>query len=118
MTSDELRGHPIIAIGSFSNPWTKQNVSGLRFTFDRSPSDTDVPRIRDNQNPGRSWALPSIYPKPQDKDYAIVTRTFDPVTHAPFLSLAGLHSFGNQIAAEFVSQESFWNDLATSAPTG
>jgi hypothetical protein len=118
MTSDELRGHPIIAIGSFSNPWTKQNVSGLRFTFDRSASDTDVPRIRDNQNPGRSWALPSIYPKPQDKDYAIVTRTFDPVTYAPFVSLAGLHSFGNQIAAEFVSQESFWNDLTTRAPAG
>ena len=32
---DELRGHPVIAIGSFSNPWTKQNVAGLRFTFDR-----------------------------------------------------------------------------------
>jgi hypothetical protein len=77
-----------------------------------------VPRIRDNQNPGRSWALPSIYPKPQDKDYAIVTRTFDPVTYAPFVSLAGLHSFGNQIAAEFVSQESFWNDLTTRAPAG
>lgn len=30
LSSDELRGHPIIAIGSFSNPWTKQNVAGRR----------------------------------------------------------------------------------------
>ncbi len=116
LSPDELRGHPIIAIGSFSNPWTQQNVAGLRFTFDRSVSDKEAPRIRDNRNPGRSWSLPSIYPQPQDKDYAIVTRTFDPVTHAPFVSLAGLHSFGNQIAGEFVSQESFWNELAARAP--
>jgi hypothetical protein len=118
LSSDELRGQAIIAIGSFSNPWTKQNISGLRFTFDRSASDRDVPRIRDNQNPGRSWSLPSIFPKPQDKDYAIVTRTFDPVSHTPFVSLAGLHSFGNQIAGEFVSEESLWDELARSAPAG
>lgn len=118
MSPDELRGQAIIAIGSFSNPWTKQTISGLRFTFDRSASDTDAPHIRDNQNPGRSWSLPSIYPKPQDKDYAIVTRTFDPVSHTPFVSLAGLHSFGNQIAGEFVSRESLFNMLAARAPVG
>ena len=115
---DELRGHPIIAIGSFSNPWTEQNVSGLRFTFDRGASDTEPPRIRDAQDPKRSWLLPHIYPGPQDKDYAIVTRTFDPVTRAPFLSLAGLHSFGNQIAGEFVAQDASWTEVARRAPPG
>ena len=60
--------------------------------------------------------MPSIYPNPQDKDCAIVTRTFDPETRSPFVSLAGLHSFGNQIAGEFVSQESYWNELAGRAP--
>lgn len=115
---DELRGHPIIAIGSFSNPWTQQNVAGLRFTFDRGDSDSGPPRIRDAFNPQRSWSLPRTYPEPQAKDYAIVTRTFDPVTHEPFLSLAGLHSFGNQIAGEFVSQESSWNEVAARAPAG
>jgi len=115
---DELRGHPIIAIGSFSNPWTQQNVASLRFTFDRGASDREAPRIRDTLNPQRSWSLPHIYPEPQTKDYAIVTRTFDPVTREPFVSLAGLHSFGNQIAGEFVSQESSWNELAGSAPVG
>ena len=115
---DELRGHPIIAIGSFSNPWTQQNVAGLRFTFDRGASDRESPRIRDTRNPQRSWSLPHIYPEPQDKDYAIVTRTFDPVTGEPFVSLAGLHSFGNQIAGEFVSQEASWNELASRAPAG
>jgi len=115
---DELRGHPIIAIGSFSNPWTEQNVSGLRFTFDRGASDREPPSIRDSLNPQRSWSLPHTYPEPQSKDYAIVTRTFDPVTHEPFVSLAGLHSFGNQIAGEFVSQESSWNELARRAPAG
>ena len=115
---DELRGHPVIAIGSFSNPWSQQNVTGLRFTFDRGPSDDEPPRIRDARNPQRSWSLPHIYPEPQDKDYAIVTRVFDPVTHQPFLSLAGLHSFGCQIAGEFVSQASFWNALAARSPAG
>ena len=115
---DELRGHPIIAIGSVSNPWTEQNVSGLRFTFDRGASDTEPPRIRDAQDPKRSWLLPHIYPGPQDKDYAIVTRTFDPVTRAPFLSLAGLHSFGNQIAGEFVAQDASWTEVARRAPPG
>jgi len=115
---DELRGHPIIAIGSFSNPWTQQNVAGLRFTFDRGSSDREPPRIRDTLNPQRTWSLPHIYPDPQAKDYAIVTRTFDPVTREPFVSLAGLHSFGNQIAGEFVSQESSWNELARRAPAG
>lgn len=118
LSRDELRGHPIIAIGSFSNPWTEENVSGLRFTFDRGNSDREPPRIRDAHNPNRSWSLLHTYPEPQTKDYAIVTRTFDPVTHVPFVSLAGLHSFGNQIAGEFVSQESSWNEVAHRAPAG
>jgi len=118
MRRDELRGHPIIAIGSFSNPWIEQSVSGLRFTFDRGDSDREPPRIRDAQNPNRVWSLPHTYPEPQTKDYAIVTRTFDPVTHEPFVSLAGLHSFGNQIAGEFVAQESSWNEVARRAPAG
>jgi hypothetical protein len=115
---DELRGHPVIAIGSFSNPWTQENVSGLRFTFDRGASDNEPPRIRDARNLNRSWSLASVYPDTQKKDYAIVTRTFDPVTREPFLSLAGLHSFGNQLAGEFVSQESSWNEVARRAPAG
>jgi hypothetical protein len=115
---DELRGHPIIAVGSFSNPWTEENVSGLRFTFDRGASDREQPRIRDTFNAQRSWSLPHTYPEAQGKDYAIITRTFDPVTHVAFVSLAGLHSFGNQIAAEFVSQDSSWNELARRAPKG
>lgn len=115
---DELRGHPVIAIGSFSNPWIEATESGLRFTFDRGSSDTGAPRIRDRQNPRRIWELSHTYPEPQDKDYAIITRTFDPVTREPFVSLAGLHSFGNQIAGEFVSQESSWNEVARHAPSG
>jgi len=115
---DELRGHPIIAIGSFSNPWTQQNVAGLRFTFDRGVSDKESPRIRDSLNSQRTWSLPHIYPEAQTKDYAIITRTFDPETREPFLSLAGLHSFGNQIAGEFVSQEASWNEIAKRAPAG
>lgn len=115
---DELRGHPVIAIGSFSNPWTEATVSGLRFTFDRGVSDREAPRIRDSQNPQRSWSLLHTYPEPQQKDYAIITRTFDPVTREPFVSLAGLHSFGNQIAGEFVGQESSWNEVARRAPAG
>jgi len=118
MRRDELRGHPVIAIGSFSNPWIEENVSGLRFTFNRGNSDREPPQIRDAQNPGRSWSLPYTYPGPQTKDYAIVTRTFDPVTHEPFVSLAGLHSFGNQIAGEFVAQESSWNEVSRRAPAG
>lgn len=118
MRRDEVEGHPIIAIGSFSNPWTEQNVSGLRFTFDRGASDNQAPQIRDSLNPQRVWALSHLYPDPQTKDYAIVTRTFDPVTHEPFVSLAGLHSFGNQIAGDFVSQKSSWDTIAAKAPHG
>lgn len=118
LRQDEVRGHPVIAIGSFSNPWTEQNVSGLRFTFDRGASDREPPRIRDARNPERTWSLAQTYPQPQTKDYAIVTRTFDPVTREPFVSLAGLHSFGNQVAGEFVSQETSWNEVAKRAPAG
>jgi len=57
---DELRGHPIIAIGSFSNPWTQQNVAGLRFTFDRGASDREAPRISDTLNPQRTRSLRHI----------------------------------------------------------
>ena len=115
---DELRGHAIIAIGSFSNPWIEEKTNGLRFTFDRGASDREVPRIRDSQNPQRSWSLPHTYPEQQTMDYAIITRTFDPVTREPFVSLAGLHSFGNQIAGEFVSQDSSWREVARRAPRG
>lgn len=118
LKQDELRGHPVIAVGSFSNPWTRENISALRFTFDRGESDNDSPRIRDSRNPQRFWMLTSTYPESQSKDYAIITRTFDPETHVPFVSLAGLHSFGNQIAGEFITQEASWNDFASRVPAG
>jgi hypothetical protein len=114
---DEVRGHPIIAIGSFSNSWTQHNVSGLRFTFERGAA-FESPSIRDARDPNRRWSLARTFPDAQDKDYSIVTRTFDPATREPFVSLAGLHSFGCQIAGEFVSGGSFWKDLETRAPRG
>lgn len=118
LSPDEVHGHPIIAIGSFSNPWVEHDVAGLRFTFDRGSSNNEAPRIRDAFNSNRSWVLYQIFPAPQSKDYAIVTRTFDPVTHEVFVSLAGLHTFGNQIAGEFVSQDSSWDAVAAHAPSG
>lgn len=118
MQSDEVRGHPVIAVGSFSNPWVQENVSGLRYTFDYRGTGLEAPFIRDAHNPNRSWSLSVIYPKAQTRDYAIVTRTFNPQTHEVFLSLAGLHSFGNQIAGEFVSQPSSWDIVAKRAPSG
>jgi hypothetical protein len=62
-------------------------VSGLRFTFDRGNSDREPPRIRDAQNPNRSWSLPHTYPEPQTKDYAIIARTFDPAGRQQGLDL-------------------------------
>lgn len=118
LKQDELRGHPVIAIGSFSNPWVQQSVAGLRFTFDRGASDQESPRIRDARDPRRSWSLSSVFPRAQTMDYAIVTRTFDRTTGEPFVSLAGLHSFGCQIAGEFLSQPSFWKELSATAPNG
>jgi len=49
-----------------------------------------------------------------------------PSSHEPSIPLPvhhacpwpACHSFGNQIAGEFVSQESFWNELAGRAPAG
>ena len=74
--------------------------------------------MRDTLNPQRTWSLSPSLSGAADQDFPMVARTFDPVTREPFVSLAGLHSFGDRIAGEFVAQESSWNELARRAPAG
>jgi len=115
---DEVRGRLVVAIGSFSNPWVQASVADLRFRYDRGAGDNEAPSIRDSRNPSRVWSLASTYPAAQDKDYAIITRTFDRGSGGVFVSLAGLHSFGNQMAGDFVSDPALQKMLAARAPRG
>lgn len=119
LSLDDFHNHTIIAVGAFSNPWTLERTSEMRFRFGRAIVDgKSWLSISDSQNPKRQWTAPeSPFANPA-VDYAVITRMIDPDSKKVFLSLAGLNQFGTEAAEEFVTNPYYWDDLASHAPRG
>jgi hypothetical protein len=52
------------------------------------------------------------------KSYAIITRVNDPLFGQNIVSLAGIGSYGNSSASEFVANPSYFAQFAAAAPRG
>jgi hypothetical protein len=114
----ELRRQPVILIGGLNNPWTARAQSHMRFQFRRIGPGLSaiVDTTHNNRVLGSFDFDASVHSI--NKSYAIVTRENDPLAGQNIVSLAGLGSYGNSSATEFVVTPSYFAQFASSAPKG
>ena len=95
----DLKGSPLILIGSFDNYWTRVMNQDLPFYFDRGFG------IRERDGTHRRWHNPlkaEMTPLMME-DYALIFRVMDSKAGAPVLGIAGLSTCGTHAAADFVT---------------
>ena len=100
LSFSDLRNSSSVLIGAFSNLWTLEMTSQLRFVFEQ---ENGLRRIRDRAK-NRTWQLPNIAPDGKtSEDYALVTRLFDSASGQLLLSAAGITQYGTRSAGEFLT---------------
>lgn len=95
----DLKGSPLILIGSFDNYWTRVMNENLPFYFDRGFG------IRERNGAQRRWHNPlkaEMTPRMME-DHALIFRVMDSKAGAPVLAIAGLSTCGTHAAADFVT---------------
>ena len=100
---DDLMQGPVVLIGGFSNQWTLQFGSALRFAFAR---DGQVRYIGDRQNPSfRQWAQTESGGDIDKStvDYSLISRVIDRDTGRLLVTVAGIHHFGTEAAGRCVA---------------
>ena len=109
---EDLRAGPIILIGGFSNRWTQQ-FQGGRFSF---AHDGAVHYIADSRNPSsRAWAIEDGNAQ-APVDYGLISRMLNPMTGTYFVTIAGIHGFGTEAAAECAADSACLDSAARLAP--
>jgi hypothetical protein len=112
---DELRGSPAVLIGSFSNRWTMEMTSDLRFVFEEKDG---VLWIHDRTSPDKKWFCRLGLHREVVVDFGVVTRLLDSKTGHSVVSVAGITAPGTDAAAQFVSAPEYLSELARTAPPG
>lgn len=102
---NDLEDGPVVLIGGFTNRWTVELDSGLRFDLAR---DGDTRYVADRRNASsRAWE--ESEPAGSDgefTDYAVVSRVHNVTTGRVLLTIAGLDRFGTEAAADCVTTSS------------
>ncbi|MGA3092788.1 MAG: hypothetical protein ABSD75_29685 [Terriglobales bacterium] len=112
---DELRNSPAVLIGAFSNRWTMEMTSDLRFVFE----DKDgILWIHDRTSPEKKWFCRLGLHREVISDFGVVTRLLDSKTGHSVVSVAGITAPGTDAAAQFVSNPEYLSELARTAPHG
>lgn len=111
----DLRAGPVILLGVLENSWSLRLVSKLRF-HPRMDFASQKMWIEDSQHPERKdWSAPwgIAYSETRD-DFALVTRTRDPLSGQISVEIGGLGLHASQAAAEFVTNPVYMNSLSGS----
>jgi hypothetical protein len=112
----DLREGPVILIGAFNNEWTLRLAEPLRFSFVRSEGAI---LIKDREDSGRQWAVDPRRPYAAlQEDYALISRTLDPITGRLVIIAGGLTKYGTSAAGEFLTDPIYMEALRTAAPRG
>jgi hypothetical protein len=105
----ELRNSPAVLIGAFTNQWTMQMTSNLRYVFDKKDGRS---AIRDQMNPDQAWH----YPPTGTGDYVLISRIYDSRSGNVVITAAGIGDLGTQMAGEFLTNPIYMQQLVRSAP--
>jgi len=114
-TLADLRAGPVILLGVLENTWSLRLVSNLRF-HPRMDFASQKMWIEDSQHPERKeWSAPwGIAYSDTHDDYALVTRTRDPLSGQISIEIGGLGLHASQAAAEFVTNPIYMKSLSDS----
>jgi hypothetical protein len=112
---DELRNSPAVLIGAFSNHWTMEMTSDLRFVFEERDG---ILWIHDRTSPDKKWFCRLGLHGEVVVDFGVVTRLLDSKTGHSVVSVAGITAPGTDAAAQAVSDPEFLSELARTAPAG
>jgi hypothetical protein len=112
---DELRGSPAVLIGAYSNRWTMEMTSDLRYVFEERDG---VLWIHDRTSPDKKWFCRLGLHGEVVTDFGVVTRLLDSKTGHSVVSVAGITAPGTDAAAQFVSAPEYLSELAKTAPPG
>jgi hypothetical protein len=112
---DELRGSPAVLIGGYSNRWTMEMTSDLRFVFEEKDG---ILWIHDRTSPDKKWFCRLGLHGEVIVDFGVVTRLLDSKTGHSVVSVAGITAPGTDAAAQFVSAPEYLSELARTAPPG
>lgn len=109
----DLRNGPVILGGLLGNSWSMRFVSKLRF---HPHMDVASQRmwIEDSEHPERTdWSVPwgQAYSDSYD-NYALITRSRDPLSGQLTIEIGGLGLHGDQAAGEFVTNPVEMNGLS------
>jgi hypothetical protein len=113
----DLRGQPTLMIGAFDNRWTKLILQDARFQIEWN-RETRRAQIIDHRNGQQhDWFVDFSLPLGQIKrDYAIVARTFSPLTGQQAIAIAGVGPYGTSAASEFVTSPAYFEQFVAQAP--
>jgi hypothetical protein len=110
---EDLRSSPAVVIGAFSNPWTLQMTSNLRFVF--ADDKQGHFWIQEQGGAGRAWRFGS--PGGQTtEDFGVVTRLVDSKTGQLLIAAAGITGAGGQAAGEVLSRPDYMAAALRTAP--
>jgi hypothetical protein len=113
LSFSDLRNAPSVLVGAFSNLWTLEMTSQLRFVFEQHDG---VRRIRD-RSANRTWQLEDLAPDGKTPDdYAVVSRLFDSATGQLLMTAAGITQYGTRAAGEFLTDPQRLGAALESAP--
>jgi hypothetical protein len=112
---DELRNSPAVLVGAFSNRWTMEMTSDLRYVFEEKDG---VLWIHDRTSPDKKWFCRLGLHREVVTDFGVVTRLLDSKTGHSVVSVAGITAPGTDAAAQFVSAPEYLSELARTAPPG
>jgi hypothetical protein len=98
-TLTDMREHPVILIGAYTNEWTNRIQSELRYRFAPEPAR----QIYDGVNRSTIWMRPANLPLNEEDDFAIVGRFHSKLTDNQVVLIAGIGKNGTQAAAQFIT---------------
>lgn len=113
-TLTQLREHPVILIGAYTNEWTLRLVNDLRYRFSLQP----IQQIYDATNPSIYWSRPSSMPFRGRDDFGLIVRFRDKLTDNFVIVVAGLGRNGTEAAAQFVTSPRYLEQLDHRLPKG
>jgi hypothetical protein len=113
----DLQEGPAILIGGFNNPWSVQLDGNLRFSFVR---DGNLRYILDHNNPSsRQWSVLGTghdIDATVTKDFALISRVFDPTTGRVIFTAAGILGYGTVAASQCLTDASCLAQAEALAP--
>jgi hypothetical protein len=110
---DDLRNSPAVIIGAFSNRWTLEMTSNLRFQFAEKEG---VFWIQDRTLAEKQWFCQLGKHWEVTEDFGIVSRLLDSKTGGLVITVGGITAPGSDAAAQFVSRPEYLAEGLRTAP--